>query len=65
MMESCWQGLQPDEKLGIGSLVVAGGVAGCAFWAPVYPADIIKSKIQVDSFTNPEYKGVLDCARKV
>ena len=59
------QGLKPDEKLGVGSLALAGGIAGCAFWGPVYPADIIKSKIQVDSFTNPQYKGVIDCAIKV
>ena len=29
------QGLQPGEKLGVGSLVLAGGVAGVAYWGPV------------------------------
>ena len=61
----CFQDLKEDEKLGIVSLVVAGGAAGMLFWGPVYPADILKSKIQVDSFTHPEYSGMLDCARKV
>lgn len=59
------QGLKEEEKLGVGSLVVAGGLAGAAFWGPVYPADIVKSKIQVDSFTHPEYSGMMDCASKV
>lgn len=59
------QGLQEDEKLGVGSLMLAGGLAGMFFWAPVYPADVVKSKIQVDDFRNPAYKGTLDCAIKV
>lgn len=68
MISSCGllgvQGLEPDEKLGIGSLVVAGGLAGMAFWLPVYPADVIKSKLQVDDYHRPAYKGTIDCAIK-
>lgn len=45
--------------------MLAGGTAGMLFWGPVYPADVLKSKIQVDSFTHPEYSGMLDCASKV
>lgn len=59
------QGLKEDEKLGLGSLVAAGGLAGVAYWGPVYPADIVKSKIQVDDFRNPQYSGSIDCAVKV
>lgn len=57
--------MKEGEKLGVGSLALAGGLAGCAYWGPVYPADIVKSKIQVDSFQNPEYKGAIDCFIKV
>ena len=31
----------------------------------VFPFDVIKSKIQTDSLHDRQYKGVLDCARKV
>ena len=30
--------------------LAAGGVAGAVFWASVYPADVIKSMIQVDDY---------------
>ena len=45
--------------------MVAGGAAGAVYWLTVYPADIIKSKMQVDSYLHPTYKGTLDCARQV
>jgi len=31
------QGLEHPRDLGMGSLVAAGGLAGAAFWLPVYP----------------------------
>ena len=45
--------------------MVAGGAAGAVYWLTVYPADIIKSKLQVDSYQRLIYKGTLDCARQV
>ena len=45
--------------------MVAGGAAGAVYWLTVYPADIIKSKMQVDSYRHPNFKGTLDCARQV
>ena len=38
------------SKLGQGDKLVAGGVAGAVFWASVYPADVIKSMMQVDDY---------------
>lgn len=39
-------------------------------WIPVYPLDVIKSKIQTDKFgkwtgaeDGPKYKNLVDCAR--
>ena len=58
------QGLQEGEKLGVGSLALAGGLAGVCYWLPVYPADIVKSKIQIDDFKNPTYRGSIDCLVK-
>lgn len=42
----------------------AGGLAGLAFWGPVYPIDFIKTLIQTDSETKPKFKGILDCTRQ-
>lgn len=53
------------EDLSTGSLLVAGGVAGAMFWLSVYPADVIKSMIQVDDYRHPKYTNVLDAFRKV
>ena len=64
MLCNC-QGLNSTSELGKGSLMAAGGAAGAVYWLVVYPADIVKSKLQVDSFHKPAYKGTLDCARQV
>ena len=45
--------------------MLAGGAAGAVYWLCVYPADIIKSKLQTDNFRKPAFKGSLDCARQV
>ena len=53
------------SKLGRGSQLIAGGVAGAMFWVSVYPTDVIKSVIQVDDYRNPKYKGTVDAFKKV
>lgn len=42
----------------------AGGMAGLAFWGPVYPVDVIKTLIQTDSGAKRKYNGMLDCFRQ-
>jgi solute carrier family 25 (mitochondrial carnitine/acylcarnitine transporter), member 20/29 len=59
------QGLKSTKELGMPSLMLAGGLGGLAFWTFVYPMDVIKSKIQMQSLSPLEYKGILDCGRKV
>ncbi|XP_076881439.1 mitochondrial carnitine/acylcarnitine carrier-like protein [Bidens hawaiensis] len=51
--------------LGRGSLMLAGGLAGGAFWASVYPTDVIKSVIQIDDYKNPKYSGSIDAFKKI
>lgn len=51
--------------LGRGSLMMAGGLAGGAFWASVYPTDVIKSVIQIDDYKNPKYSGSIDAFKKI
>ncbi|KAL4602125.1 hypothetical protein ACB098_10G024600 [Castanea mollissima] len=58
-------GGQDTSKLGRGSLMLAGGLAGGAFWLSVYPTDVVKSVIQVDDFKNPKYSGSIDAFRKI
>lgn len=45
-------------------LFLTGGVCGYFYWAPWYPIDAVKSKLQADSLANPQYKGVFDCLRQ-
>ena len=59
------QGLESTSQLGTGSMIVAGGLAGTCFWIPVFPADVIKSRWQVDSPAapgGPQFRSLLDCA---
>uniref|UniRef100_A0A452YQ45 Mitochondrial carnitine/acylcarnitine carrier-like protein n=1 Tax=Aegilops tauschii subsp. strangulata TaxID=200361 RepID=A0A452YQ45_AEGTS len=58
-------GGQDTSELGRGSLILAGGVAGAAFWGSVYPTDVVKSKLQVDDFKNPKYSGSMDAFKKI
>ena len=47
----------------LGSLF-AGGFAGIGFWIFIYPVDYVKTIVQGDSLTNPQYSGNWDCAKK-
>lgn len=59
------RGLSSAAQLSHGDLMLAGGLGGTAFWLACYPLDIIKSKLQVDSYTAPRYRGLLDCGRQL
>ena len=56
---------QDTSKLGRGSLMLAGGLAGGAFWISVYPTDVVKSVIQEDDYKNPRYSGSINAFRKI
>lgn len=58
-------GGKDTSGLGKGSQILAGGVAGATFWMSVYPADVIKSQIQVDNHRSPKYSGTVDAFRRV
>lgn len=55
---------QVREQLSTSSVVLAGSMTGVACWLATYPIDIIKTRIQLDSFSNPLYKGMVDCFNK-
>jgi solute carrier family 25 (mitochondrial carnitine/acylcarnitine transporter), member 20/29 len=53
------------DRLGAPALMAAGGAAGVAFWASVYPVDVVKTRLQTDSDARPRYGGMADCARQI
>lgn len=64
-LKQFFAGGQDTSGLGRGSLIVAGGLGGAAFWASVYPTDVVKSVLQVDDFKNPKYSGSVDAFKKI
>ncbi len=61
----CLQGLSSTSGLSSPDLMLAGGLGGTAFWLACFPLDTVKCKLQVDSYSKPQYHGMLDCARQV
>lgn len=55
------------ENIAAWKLISFGALAGLAFWIPVFPVDVIKSKLQTDSF-EPKFKrytGIFQCASSI
>lgn len=46
-------------------VMTAGVMAGFGLWGSMFPIDTLKSKIQGDSLSNPQYKSTLDCYKQV
>ena len=65
LLKQSLAGGEDTSKLGRGSLLIAGGLAGGSFWFSVYPTDVIKSVIQVDDYKNPKYSSSIDAFRKI
>ncbi|PVG02470.1 putative YMC1-protein of the mitochondrial carrier family [Serendipita vermifera] len=56
------------EEIPASHTIVYGAIAGYALWFTIYPADVIKSRMQTDGFTpatGQKYTSTLDCVRKV
>ena len=45
-------------------IFLAGGIAGLLSWQAIIYLDVIKSRIQADSLSDPRYRGMMDCIRK-
>ncbi|WVZ72897.1 hypothetical protein U9M48_021285 [Paspalum notatum var. saurae] len=52
----------------LGTMLVAGGLAGVASWVCCYPLDVVKSRLQAQGSGSgsgtPRYRGVVDCVRR-
>ncbi|GLI71751.1 hypothetical protein VaNZ11_017070 [Volvox africanus] len=46
-------------------VMAAGVAAGFGLWGSMFPIDTIKSKMQADSLSQPQYTSTYDCLRKV
>lgn len=44
--------------------MVAGGVGGAALWTAIFPADVIKSRVQIQGISASMYSVGLDIVRK-
>eukprot|EP00937_MAST-01D_sp_MAST-1D-sp2_P003882 g3882.t1 len=56
------------DALPAGKTLLAGGVAGCAFWGFTSPVDVVKSSVQAGSAPGGggrRYHGAAGCARKI
>lgn len=59
-------GESPQKKLGILQLLTAGAIAGMPAAYLTTPADVIKTRLQVEARKGEStYNGLVDCARKV
>lgn len=47
------------------ALNLAGGIAGTASWASIYPIDVVKSRLQTQDLRHPQYRGMVHCAREI
>jgi len=54
----------PKQETSQMGMFVSGGIAGVLGWLVTYPLDVIKSRIQTDSFEKPHYSGIIDCIKK-
>jgi solute carrier family 25 carnitine/acylcarnitine transporter 20/29 len=44
--------------------MTAGVMAGFGLWGSMFPIDTIKSKIQADSLSKPQFSGTMDCIKR-
>lgn len=53
-----------SEQAGLLDTIIAGGVGGICLWTAIFPFDVVKSRIQVDSLNEPMNKVLIDVIRK-
>lgn len=64
--EQLHPGCRRSEQESLGTMLVAGGLAGVASWICCYPLDVVKSRLQAqgDHGLPPKYRGIVDCLRR-
>ena len=54
---------RPNEA-GLLETIVAGGIGGVCLWTAIFPFDVVKSRIQVDSLNDPMTKVLVSVVKK-
>ncbi|WOL02164.1 mitochondrial arginine transporter BAC2-like [Canna indica] len=67
--EQLHPGCRKGGQESLGTMLLAGGLAGVASWIFCYPLDVVKSRLQAQSKPqahqpSPKYLGIVDCFRK-
>lgn len=67
--EKLHPGCRKKGQESLGTMLMAGGLAGVASWIFCYPLDVVKSRLQAQSRPEagqppPKYSGIVDCFRK-
>ncbi|XP_038897061.1 mitochondrial arginine transporter BAC2-like [Benincasa hispida] len=62
MREQFHPGCRKTGQESVGTMLVAGGLAGVASWVFCYPLDVLKTRIQGQ--TQRKYNGIVDCLSK-
>ncbi|XP_021498244.1 mitochondrial basic amino acids transporter isoform X1 [Meriones unguiculatus] len=58
-------GCEPDDRLLVPKLLLAGGTSGITSWLSTYPMDVVKSRLQADGVHGvTRYHGIADCIRQ-
>ena len=55
---------QTKDDIGAVKTVVSGGIAGVTLWTLIFPADVVKSRLQVSGSTTPMLKMMADIYAK-
>lgn len=64
LTRQCMEPGQTIRDLSYFTIAWTGSLTGIAFWNSMFIFDTIKTRIQTDSFENPKYKNILDCAKQ-
>lgn len=55
---------QSKDDIGPLKTMAAGAVGGCALWISIFPADVIKSRVQIQGISSSMFTVGLDICRK-
>lgn len=55
---------QSKDEIGPLKTMVAGAVGGASLWTAIFPADVIKSRVQIQGLSDSMFKVGMDIAKK-
>lgn len=55
---------ETKDDIGWVKTMIAGAVGGCVLWTVIFPADVIKSRVQISGCKDSMFKVGMDIAKK-